>query len=404
MTHEPAHPANPKEFTLLMALLMSIVAISIDALLPALGVIAADLRLANPNHAQLLISGIFAGMAIGQLICGPLSDALGRKPVLYAGIALYFLGSVICYTAASLEILLVGRFIQGLGVSGPYVSAVSIVRDKYSGRQMARAMSVIMMIFIMVPAIAPSVGQAVLTYASWRGIFVLYILYASVVGTWIFFRLEETLPKEHRIPFHLPNILGGFREVFSNRATICYTLCMGACFGGLIGYLNSSQQVFQTQFGVGEKFSLYFGGLALVLGVSSLINARLVERLGMRYICLRSFATVMAASALFLALHAFVKIELWMFIGYAAILFFCFGLVFGNMNALALEPMGHIAGIAAAITGSVSSVISLTIGSTIGQMYNGTLIPMAIGFTLLGAVSWGLMALAQKRGHISADQ
>lgn len=389
---------HSREFTLLMALLMSIVAISIDALLPALGIIAGDLNLANPNHAQYLIVGIFGGMAVGQLIAGPLSDALGRKPILYGGIALYLVGSVICYCANTLEGLLVGRVVQGLGVSGPYVSAVSIVRDKFAGRQMAKIMSLIMIIFMAVPAIAPSIGQAVLLYTSWHGIFVLYIVYAIVVGTWIFFRLEETLPKEHRIPFHVRNILDGFREVFTTRSTMCYMVCMGFCFGGLMAYLNSSQQIFQDQFGAGKMFSVYFGGLAVMIAISSLANSRLVERLGMRYISLRAFTSIVAVSVVFLAMHAFVDIQLWMFLAYAAVLFFCFGLIFGNLNALAMEPMGHIAGIASAITGSVSSMMSLTIGAVIGQMYNGTLVPIVIGFIILGMAAVIVMLLAHPRG------
>lgn len=404
MTHEPAHPAQTKEFTLLMALLMSVVAISIDALLPALGVIGRDLGVQNQNHAQYLISFIFAGMAIGQLIAGPLSDALGRKKILYCGIALYLAGSVICFFASSLEIMLLGRFIQGVGVSGPYVSAVSIVRDKFSGRQMAKIMSLIMIIFMMVPALAPSLGQAVLFYTSWHGVFVLYIIYALVVTAWIFLRLEETLPKEHRIPFHVPNILDGFRQVFTNRITICYTVCMGLCFGGLMGYLNSAQQIFQDQFGTGEMFSVYFGGLAVVVAISSLLNSRLVEKHGMRYLSGRAYMAIVAASAVFLTLHAFGDIALWMFLGYAAVLFFCFGLVFGNMNALALEPMGHIAGIAAAITGSVSSIMSLTLGAIIGQLYDGTLIPLTTGILVLGILALGMMKLAHAgdAAHVKA--
>ncbi len=397
MTAEIANPAHKKEFSFLMALLMSVVAISIDALLPALGVIAEDLALANRNHAQYLISFIFAGMALGQLIAGPLSDALGRKKILYIGIGLYFIGSVICYLSHSLEMILIGRFVQGLGVSGPYVSAVSIVRDKFAGAEMAKVMSFIMVIFMTVPALAPSVGQVVLSYTSWQGIFVMYILYALMVGTWIFFRLEETLPQERRIPFHIKNILAGFREVFTTRSTMCYMVCMGFCFGGLMAYLNSSQQIFQDQFGAGKMFSAYFGGLAAMIAVSSMLNARLVEKHGMRKICMRAFAAIVTVSFLFLLLHALVDINLMMFLGYAAVLFFCFGLIFGNLNALAMEPMGHIAGIAAAITGCVSSMMSMSIGVVIGQMYNGTLLPMVAGFIILGMLAMLFIKLAEKK-------
>jgi len=393
----PSVQEHPKEFIVLMALLMSIVAISIDAMLPALGVIGGDLNLANQNHAQYVIGCIFAGMAIGQLIAGPFSDALGRKPILYAGIGLYLIGSVVGYMAHTLEGLLLGRFIQGIGVAGPYVSAVSIVRDKFVGRQMAKIMSMIMIIFMAVPAIAPSLGQAVMLYTSWRGIFVLYIVYSIIVGAWIFFRLEETLPKANRIPFHMKNIMQGFKEVFTTRASMCYMICMGICFGGLIGYLNSSQQIFQDQFGAGKMFTVYFGGLAVMIAISSLTNSKFVEKLGMRYIALRAFAAIVACSAIFLALHGFVEIELWMFLAYAAFLFFFFGLIFGNLNALAMEPMGHIAGIASAVIGSVSSLMSMSIGAVIGQLYNGTLVPMTAGFLVLGLCAIGMMKLAETR-------
>lgn len=376
-----------KEFAILMALLISVVAISIDALLPALGVIGKDLHLSNPNHAQYLIVTLFAGMAVGQLVAGPLSDALGRKPVLYWGIGLYLCGSLLCFLAPNFALVLAGRVIEGLGVSAPYVSAISIVRDKYAGRAMAKIMSIVMMIFIMVPAIAPSLGQGILLVASWRIIFVLYILYAIAVTGWIFFRLEETLPREKRIPFHIPNIRAGFVEVFGNRMTMCYTLCMGISFGSFTGYLNSAQQIFQTQFGAGKMFTIYFGSLALVFGGSSLLNSRFVERLGMHYICTRSFACIVVSSLIFFGLQLVMPPQLWMFLAYASALFFSVGLVFGNLNALAMEPMGHIAGIASAVIGFVSSILSMVLGAVIGQLYNGTLIPMTLGFLVLGSLS-----------------
>lgn len=381
----------PKEFTVLMALLISIVAISIDAFLPALGIIGADLGIEHPNHAQYMVSFIFLGMAIGQLVCGPLSDAFGRKPVLYYGMIFYLAGSVLGFVASSLPMMLVARFLQGVGVSAPYVSAVSIVRDRYSGDRMAKVMSLIMMIFIMVPALAPSIGQGILFIASWHYIFLLYIVYAMLIMLLLFFRLEETLPPAKRIPFHVGNILDGFKQVLQNPVTMGYTLCMGAVFGGFMGYLNSSQQIFQVQFGTGSMFTVYFGVLALTFGASSLVNSRFVEKYGMEYICKRAFAAVVAASVIFLAVHYIVPVALWMFLIYGAVLFFSMGLIFGNLNALAMQPMGHIAGIASAIIGSVSSVLSLTLGIVIGQFYDNTLIPMIWGFISLGGVALAIM-------------
>ncbi|MFC4654702.1 multidrug effflux MFS transporter [Rheinheimera marina] len=395
-THAPASKISSLEFTVLVALLMSVVAISIDALLPALDFIRAEVPMSHPNQAQLLISSLFLGMAAGQLICGPLSDATGRKPVLYGGIALYLAGTVLCYFAQSIEGLLLGRIIQGLGVSGPYVSAISIVRDKYAGNEMARVMSLVMLIFILVPAIAPSLGQGILYIADWRAIFLMYLGYALLIGGWIHWRLDETLPKANRIPMTVSGFKAGFAEVISNGPTVCYTLCMGLFFGSFIGYLNSSQQIFQQQFGTGEAFTLYFGFLALVFGGASLVNAKFVQRFGMELLCRRAVLAILVLSAAFLALHAAVQIELWMFLLYASGLFFCFGLVFGNVNAMAMEPMGHVAGIASAVIGATSSLLSLTIGTYIGQQYNGSLIPVTSGFLVLGSICLGLLYLAAR--------
>jgi len=395
-THAPESRISTGEFTLLVALLMSIVAISIDALLPALDAIRADIPLAHPNQAQYVISALFFGMAIGQLICGPLSDATGRKKVLYGGILLFLAGTVLCYGATDIQTLLLGRFIQGLGVSGPYVSAISIVRDKYAGNDMARIMSLVMMIFIMVPALAPSLGLAVMWIGDWRDIFVLYVFYALMIGVWIFFRLEETLPQQNRIALSTKGFAVGFREVISNVPTVCYMICMGLFFGSFIGYLNSSQQIFQEMFQTGDLFSLYFGLLAIVFGISSLVNSQLVQKLGMHYLAKLAIWGIILSSALFLVVHLNLNITLWMFMSYAAVLFFCFGLVFGNVNAMAMEPMGHVAGIAAAIIGSTSSIMSMVIGTIIGQMYNGTLIPVTSGFLIFGSISWVIFNFAQK--------
>jgi DHA1 family bicyclomycin/chloramphenicol resistance-like MFS transporter len=389
---------SEKEFTLLVALLMSVVAISIDALLPSLGLIGAELGVADINRTQFLISFIFGGMAIGQLVAGPLSDAMGRKPILYGGLALYLAGSLLCWLAQDFNILLAGRALQGLGVACPYVTAVSVVRDKYAGRDMARIMSLVMMIFILVPAVAPSLGLGIVALAGWRAIFLFYILYAVVIGGWIAVRLEETLPPAHRVPLTPRDFAHGLRVVLSNRTTTSYMVAMGLTFGGLIGYLGASRQIFQDQFGVGADFALYFGGLALTLGVASMLNSRLVGRWGMRAICTWANAAMVASAVVLLAAQALLPVTLLMFMIFAAVLFFSFGLMFGNLNAIAMEPMGEVAGMASAIIGATSSVIALALGTLIGQMYDNTLKPIALGFLLLGLVSWALMQ-AERRWH-----
>lgn len=394
---------SAKEFTVLVAALMSIVAISIDALLPALGMIGKDLAITDPNQPQYLISMLFLGEAIGLLVAGPFSDALGRKPILFAGFAIYLTGTLVCYFSSSLEGLMLGRLLQGLGVAGPQIAAMSLVRDMFKGAQMARTMSLVMMIFVLVPAIAPTLGQAVMLFSHWRGIFEMYLCYALILLVWVSLRLKETLPREKRITLTARSFYDGFKEVLTHRATASYTICMGLFFGGFIGYLNSSQQIFQVQFHTGTLFSVYFGVLALVLGFSSLINSRIVEKHGTKTIAFRAIVTVVLASIVFLALHAFVNITLWMFMAYAVVFFFCFGLLFGNINALAMEPMGHVAGIASAVIGSLSSIMSMLIGTLIGQLYNNTLIPITVGFIIVGTLALGIILWAEKGQDTSIE-
>ncbi|MDN4501511.1 multidrug effflux MFS transporter [Alteromonadaceae bacterium BrNp21-10] len=380
-----------KEFITLMAILMSVVAISIDALLPALGIIGEYLNVSHPNQAQYIISAIFIGLALGQLVSGPLSDAIGRKKVLFIGLILYLLGSVICVTATSIEVMLAGRFVQGLGVSGPYLSVMSIVRDKHSGAAMAKIMSLVMMVFMTVPILAPALGQLILAVANWQSIFGLYIVYAIGVGTWAWLRLEETLHPENVVPFKVANIIKGSKTVLSNKTTLCYTLVMGCIFGALIGDLNSIPQIFQGQYAVGDMFAVYFGLQAFGLGVSSFINSQLVERFGMRHLCLIGAAIISGASSLLFVYSYFASPPFFLFFIYGAVILFCFGIMFGNLNAIALEPMGHIAGLAAAIVGALSSVIGIALGTYIGQMYNGTVVPLVLGFMLLGALAFVIM-------------
>ncbi|HAV3059508.1 TPA: multidrug effflux MFS transporter [Acinetobacter baumannii] len=381
-----------------MALLMSIVSFSIDAVLPALGEVGRVFELKNNNQTQWVIIGIFSGMTIGQLIAGPLSDAIGRKRILFTGIIIYFLGSLLCFTTQSFEWFLVGRFIQGIGVSGPYVASISIVRDKYSGAQMARIMSLIMMVFMVAPAIAPSLGQLIIHFFGWRDIFVLYMIYATVVGAWVALRLEETLLPENRLPMRLQAFQEGFKEVVSNKTTMSYLLCAGFCFGGFIGYLGTSQQIFMQQFGkTGQEFSAYFAVLAGVMGIASFTNSKIVMKFGMRPICIYGFLSLCLISLIFLGIQLIgVTVAFWMFMLYACILFLLFGTLFGNLNAIAMEPMGHVAGMASAIIGAASSVLSLILASIIGQLYNGTLIPMTCGFVILCGLAF-MMTVYENR-------
>lgn len=398
----PKSQIHFREFTLLMALLMSIVALSIDAILPALGEIGQVFSVSNSNQVQWVIIGIFAGMTIGESIAGPLSDAIGRKPILFIGIAIYLCGTALCYFAPSFEWFLVGRFVQGLGVAGPHIAAVAIVRDKYSGDQMARIMSLVMMVFMAVPAIAPSIGQVVIHFFGWREIFILYLVYAVMIAIWIAYRLEETLIPEKRVPMKFVVFKDGFHQVIHHKTTMSYLICAGLIFGGFMSYLGASQQIFMQQFGKsGLEFSAYFAMFAVIMGIASFLNSHFVLRFGMRKICMSAIFGLSVISLIFFAIQQFgVNIQFWMFLLYMGMAFLCFGMVFGNLNAIALEPMGHIAGMATAIINTVSSILALTLAAIIGQAYNGTLIPMTVGFMLLGSLSF-LIMLYEKKHAIS---
>lgn len=291
--------------------------------------------------------------------------------------------------AISFPILLLGRFLQGVGVSAPRAVTLALVRDRFEGRAMARVMSFIMTTFILVPMIAPSLGQAILLYSGWRAIFGSFILLAIITLAWFALRLPETLAPENRAPFSLGRIISATREILKTRASLGYTVSAGLISGAFIGYLNSSQQIFQEQFALGELFPLFFGVIALSIGVASLLNTRLVIRFGMRFLVSWSLIMIFALSliALLIALLAAGQPPLWLFMTYLMLAFFCVGILFGNQNSLAMEPLGSMAGIGAAIVGSLSTLISMPLGTIIGQSYNGTILPLIVGMAVLAGLA-----------------
>ncbi|MGE3714418.1 MAG: multidrug effflux MFS transporter [Alphaproteobacteria bacterium] len=387
-----------KEFIVLMACLNALVALSIDAMLPALSIMAADLQVERENDIQYVIGMIFGGMAIGQIFYGPVADAIGRKRTVLIGLAIYIIGTVISWGASSLPIMLAGRFLQGLGVSAPRIVSMAIIRDRYHGRDMAYIMSLVMGVFIMVPAIAPALGQAVLHVASWREIFLMYIAVSLSCVTWFMLRMPETLAPENRRLFKLPVILSGLKEVMHTRLTLGYTISSGLVFGGLLGYLNSSLQIFHGIFATGDMFAVYFGILALCIGAAFFSNSALVRRHGMRKLTRMALSGLTVASIIFMSATLTGHATLLTFMLFMGVAFFAMGLTFGNMNAMAMEPMGHMAGMAAGFIGAVSSVVSLGLGAVIGQMYDGTLLPIATGFVILAPASLALMRWTEK-GH-----
>jgi DHA1 family bicyclomycin/chloramphenicol resistance-like MFS transporter len=406
----PDRSRTSAEFVALVALTTSLVAMSIDTMLPALGDIARDLVPPDPNDRQLVLTTFFGGLSIGQLVYGPLSDATGRKPALYSGIALFVLGGVCCALAPNFGTLLIGRAVAGFGAAGPRIAAVAVVRDLHQGRAMAKVMSFVSSVFILVPVIAPAFGQAVLLVASWRAIFWLLVVAALVDVAWFGLRQPETLVPERRTPLSIRAFRRAVLEVFRNRITLGYTLATGFVFGALINYLTTSQQLFQEQYGIGKLFPIFFGSLAAAIGVASLTNAQLVMRMGMQRLARLAGSVECVLSLSFLiAAYAFDgHPPLWLFMACMLICFFCNGILFGNYNARALEPMGHIAGVAAAITGSLSSALAVAIGTPMGRAYDGTVLPIIGGFvissfaalTLTEGAEW--LYRAERRRHGSA--
>lgn len=375
-----------REFVALMALMQSLVALSIDAMLPALTEIGKELGASQANDSQLIVSFLFLGLAFGQGIYGPLSDTTGRKPSLYLGFALFLAGGLLCLFSTDLKVMLAGRFLQGLGLAAPRCVIVAIVRDQYEGPQMARVMSFVMTIFIFVPAIAPTLGQGILMVAHWRAIFAALLACGIITLVWLATRLPETLPVERRIPFSLTRIKNAIREVCSHRVSIGYTISLGLISSAFLGYLSSAQQIFQKQYQLGTLFPLYFAVLALCIGGASFANGRLVMRFGMQSLSRWSkrISTVLSLLFFLYVLSVGGQPPLWTLMAYMMVTLFCFGIMYGNLNAMAMEPLGHIAGVGAAVMGALSTLISVPCGILIGLSYNGTVIPVISGFTISG--------------------
>ena len=377
------------EFVIIISLMMSLTALSIDAMLPALPEIGADLQVQNDNNRQLVVSAIFLGLAAGQLFFGPLSDKTGRKPAIYGGLSLYIVGSLVSIFSFNFPMMLAGRLLQGAGVSAPRAVGLALVRDRYEGRAMARVMSFVMTIFILVPMIAPTFGQVLLFFTGWRSIFGSFIVLALITLGWFALRMPETLAPENRAPFSLQRIVSATLEILRTRPAIGYTVTAGLISGAHLGYLSTSQQIFQEQYGLGERFPTYFAIIALSIGLASFLNARLVMRFGMRFLVKWSLTAIfgLAVLTLLISLAAAGQPPLWLLMTYLMMTFFGIGVLFGNQNSLAMEPLGHIAGIGAAIVGSLATFISVPMGTIIGQSYNGTIIPLVAGIAVMAGVS-----------------
>ncbi|WP_319411203.1 multidrug effflux MFS transporter [uncultured Cohaesibacter sp.] len=386
-----AHFAEPNmpfaEFIVLMALLMSLAALCTDSIMPAFGVIGEEFGHNTPQELQKIITIFFAGLAIGQLIYGPLSDQIGRKSGMFIGLVIFIIGNLISWFSTSFEMLLLGRFLQGFGVAGPRIVMIALIRDLYAGREMARIMSFVMGLFIFVPALAPITGQTIMAISGWRSVFFSFILLSSIGGIWLAIRQNETLHASRRIRVTPTNLWRGTKIIFTTPSCLGYMVAVGFVQGPFMLYLSTAQHLFQSTYGLGTLFPYAFAGLAISLGFASFMNSKLVLRFGMRYLVRRALVAIIFISALTLACTMpfdFIP-DLWMLFLFFSPLFFCTGLLFGNMNTLAMEEVGNVAGLASAWVGAISTLIAMTIATLMGQIYDGSILAL-LGSFLFGAI------------------
>ena len=391
------------EFVALMAFLMSNVALCIDTILPALPDLGAALKVSQINHLQGVITMVFLGLGIGELLFGTLSDSFGRKPIVATGVGVYVAASMIIVVAPSLEMVLLGRFLQGVGLAAARSVCIAIIRDTYVGDQMARTMSFIMGVFILVPMVAPLIGQLILDAFHWQAIMHFQVIFIGLTMIWFWFRQRETLQKENRLVFS-PNIFArGFRTFFQNEGTVLYTLIAGVVQGSFFSYLSASQQIFQGQYLMVEEFPYIFGGLAIAIGISSVLNGSLVLRFGMLRLVQFSLALSVISSLCYVLLFLNAQNPpLWIFLSFLAVQFLVLGFMFGNLAALAMHPLGSIAGIGAAIFSFLSMSLAVVVAYIIGHFIDQTVMPLMMGFLLCNLV--GLFLLNLRRSGSARSQ
>jgi DHA1 family bicyclomycin/chloramphenicol resistance-like MFS transporter len=375
------------EFVALTAMLMASNALAIDIMLPALPAMGAHFQVAQENDRQLILISYMLGFGVSQLFYGPLTDRFGRRSVLFVSLGCYALAGMLCIFAPSFEWLILARVFQGTSAGGSRVIAVSAARDLYAGRQMAKVMSLVMIVFMAAPIIAPFLGQQMLHFTDWRGIFWFLAAFGAVLVVWVLVRMPETLPKDRRVPLNIPTMLKNYGKVISTREAFGYTIASGFLFGGLMSYVSSSEQLYHEVYDTGDMFPLWFAGAAVAMSVSNLINSRLVERLGMRrlsHAALIGFVLVSAVHA-FLALQGPVPFPL--FYTLVILAFFMIGFQGPNYNAIAMEPLGMLAGSGAALIGFASSFVSAMIGGFIARQFDGSITPIFLGHFIVSTLA-----------------
>jgi DHA1 family bicyclomycin/chloramphenicol resistance-like MFS transporter len=385
-----------RERIVLYALLTSLTSLSIDALLPGLRQIGEEVGVAPPLSTQHIISFFIFGMALGELLLGPLSDAMGRKKALVLGLGIYVAGTIIAMLAGSLEMVILGRFLQGVGVSGPKIATRAMIRDQFEGDAMARIMSFMFTLFILVPMLAPALAQGLISFAGWRSVFGIYLVIAGLLGLWLVMRHPETLQNDKRIPFRPRLLLQNGRRVLSNRRVSLLIIATGIIFGAQLLYLSTAADLFFDAYQIDETFPAYFAILAAGIGLASFLNAKFVQRFGMdamarvAFIGLTSVGLAMLLASL--ACGGRLPLVALMVCGFSA--FFCIGILFGNLNAMAMRSLGQVAGLGASLIASGSSLVATLYAIGIGRFYDGSVVNLAVGFFFAGASSLILAELA----------
>jgi MFS transporter, DHA1 family, multidrug resistance protein len=384
------------QFIAIIASLMALNAVAIDIMLPAFPNISGSYGITDANRVQHILLSYVIGFGLAQLFFGPVSDRYGRRAPLFVGIGLYAVCAVAGAFAPSFEILLVSRFLQGVGAAATRVIAISVVRDTHSGRGMAATMSLVMMVFMVVPVFAPMIGQVMILAGDWYLIFIFMAFVSLVVGAWALFRLPETLHEEYRRPLTVKSISQAFAIVLSNRIALFYTLATSFYFGSLFGFLNVAQPIYVNIYGLGSYFPIAFAAVAVVMAGSSFLNSRLVGRFGQRRLSHGALITYFGLSLLLAGLTALGPIPFWLFFGISMMMMPLFGFVGSNFNSIAMEPLGAIAGTASSTLGFAQTVGGGLVGALIGQAYDGTVFPLASGYALVSAVAVAMVLIAEK--------
>jgi DHA1 family bicyclomycin/chloramphenicol resistance-like MFS transporter len=384
------------EFIAMMAMLMALNALAIDIMLPGLQEIGATLGVESENHRQYVISAYLLGFAVAQLAYGPLADRFGRRTPMLVGLGIYIVAAFAGAIAPTFTSLLLMRFLHGIGSAATRVITVSIIRDVFGGRQMAEVMSLVMMVFMIVPVIAPGTGQIIMLFAEWHMIFVFMGLAGIVVTIWMAMRLPETLDPADQRPFNLRSIFQAFRVVLTNRVALCYTLASTFIFGSLFGFINSAQQVYVGIYDLGTMFPVVFAAVAAFMALSSYLNSRLVGRFGMRRLSHAALIGFTAVSAIWFVLSLFGTIPFPLFLILFALAMFQFGLIGSNFNSLAMEPLGHVAGTASSVLGFMGTAGGGAIGALIGQAFDGTTTPLALGFLSVSVIGMAFVLIAER--------